>query len=58
MPIFEYECEKCGEKFEYFQWAGEDAASLKCPKCGETKTKRVMSTFSKRDGSCAPRQSG
>jgi putative FmdB family regulatory protein len=45
MPIFEYECEKCGEKFEYFQWAGEDAASLKCPKCGETKTKRVMSTF-------------
>lgn len=58
MPIFEYQCEKCGEQFEYFHWADEDEESLKCPKCGSIEKKRVISSFSNRDGSCAPRQSG
>jgi putative FmdB family regulatory protein len=34
MPIYEYECEKCGDKFEYFLRWGGDEKNVKCPKCG------------------------
>ena len=60
MPIYEYECQKCGEKFEDFSWPDEDKKLLKCPKCGDDKVKRVISSFSKGyvDNSCAPRYYG
>ncbi|MGQ9609872.1 MAG: FmdB family zinc ribbon protein [bacterium] len=32
MPTYEYECEKCGNKFEVFQNIKE-APIKKCPKC-------------------------
>ncbi|MDD2200903.1 MAG: zinc ribbon domain-containing protein [Firmicutes bacterium] len=32
MPIYEYNCEKCG-KFEFLHGVGEGALAL-CPKCG------------------------
>ena len=32
MPIYEYQCEKCGEIFEIFQINGEEVEP-KCPKC-------------------------
>ena len=32
MPTYEYECEKCGNKFEVFQNIKEDPIK-KCPKC-------------------------
>ena len=59
MPIYEYECKECGEKFEYFNWSGEDEKFLKCPKCGAKQVKRLISSFSKGSGnSCAPSHSG
>ena len=60
MPIYEYECQKCGEKFEDFVWPGEDEKLLKCPKCGEEKPKKLISSISKKtgDSSCAPRHFG
>ena len=60
MPIYEYECEKCGEKFEAFQRPNEEDELLKCPKCHSAKAKRVLSAFNKghADNSCAPRRSG
>ena len=60
MPIYEYECQKCGEKFEYFHWFGEDEKLLKCPKCSDDKPRRVISPFSRGavDNSCGPRHFG
>jgi putative FmdB family regulatory protein len=33
VPIYEYECQKCGRKFEYMQSMSE-APKKKCEKCG------------------------
>ena len=32
MPTYDYECEKCGKRFEVFQKMS-DKPVLKCPKC-------------------------
>jgi putative FmdB family regulatory protein len=60
MPIYEYECKKCGNKFEFFHWSGEDEKLLKCPKCGDKSPRKLVSAFSRSSGgnSCAPRKSG
>jgi putative FmdB family regulatory protein len=47
MPMFEYRCAGCGERFERYE-AGRSAGheeKVACPKCGQTKTERVFSTF-------------
>ncbi len=41
MPIYEYQCERCGEIFEIFQINGEEVEP-KCPKCFG-RAKRVIS---------------
>ncbi len=46
MPIYEYECEKCGNKFEERRSVKDCDAELKCPKCGEHDTKRVFTAAS------------
>jgi putative FmdB family regulatory protein len=43
MPIYEFECEECGERFEELVAAGED--SVPCPACGSTRARRLMSGF-------------
>ncbi len=40
MPTYEYQCEKCGYKFERFQKMS-DKPIKKCPKCGGS-TKRLI----------------
>jgi putative FmdB family regulatory protein len=45
MPIYEYQCIKCGEKFEVRQSIGEDGAKLNCPKCNAGNPKRLFSSF-------------
>ena len=42
MPIYEYECEECGYKFEKFQ-AMKDDVIKKCPECGKN-VRRLIST--------------
>ena len=46
MPIYEYECAKCGNRFE--KLIRNMAADIpdKCPKCGAAKPKKVFSAFS------------
>lgn len=34
MPTYDYECSKCGHKFEHFQKMSDEPVS-KCPKCGK-----------------------
>ena len=45
MPIREYRCQKCLNKFETLLLSGEDEASLNCPKCGVGDIRRCMSVF-------------
>ena len=34
MPIYEYECISCGEKFELRRGITDSDSEIKCPKCG------------------------
>jgi len=40
MPTYEYECQKCGHRFEEFQ-SMKDAPLTKCPQC-KGKVKRLI----------------
>jgi putative FmdB family regulatory protein len=44
VPIYEYKCKSCGEKFEIFQFTYEDVNVI-CAKCGSEKIERLMSGF-------------
>jgi len=46
MPLYEYQCTQCGERFEVRQSIGEDGSTLCCPKCNAGKPKKLISTFS------------
>ena len=46
MPIYEYQCIQCNEKFEVRQSIGEDGSKLSCPKCHSPNLKRLISSFS------------
>ncbi len=46
MPIYEYECQICKERFEVLQKINEDNSQLLCPKCNAEKPKKVLSLFS------------
>jgi len=45
MPIYEYECRKCEERFEVLQKADETNDKVCCPKCGADKPERLLSAF-------------
>lgn len=45
MPIFEYLCKKCGNRFEKLQKGGADESNL-CPVCGSEEVKKELSLFS------------
>ncbi len=42
MPTYEYECEKCGERFEVFQKMSEEPLRF-CSHCNENSLRRVFS---------------
>lgn len=42
MPLYEFQCPRCGEKFEELCRASLD--SLPCPRCA-TESRKVLSTF-------------
>jgi len=45
MPIYEYRCESCAEKFEVLtRFAERDSAQV-CPACESTKTRVLVSSF-------------
>jgi putative FmdB family regulatory protein len=43
VPIYEFECESCGERFEELVAAGAESAP--CPACGSAATRRLLSGF-------------
>lgn len=48
MPIYEYECCDCCEKFETLVFRGDEA--VHCPKCNSDKARRVMSVCGFKSG--------
>ncbi|HSI32546.1 MAG: zinc ribbon domain-containing protein [Phycisphaerae bacterium] len=47
MPIYEYQCGACGEKFDKLvrTMSAADEPKTGCPKCGSAKTARALSVF-------------
>jgi putative FmdB family regulatory protein len=49
MPIYEYRCQECGEKFEKFVRSmnnpGPEVKWIRCPKCGGQKVEKLLSAF-------------
>ena len=43
MPVYEYRCESCSERFEEFISASAPAPP--CPSCGSSDVTRLLSTF-------------
>ncbi len=50
MALLDFECEKCGEKFEEIVKIS-DRDSVKCPKCGSKDIKQVFEGKCNRTGS-------
>lgn len=44
MPIYEYKCEMCGQVFSQLMMSS--TAEPKCPGCGSTKARKLISSFS------------
>lgn len=53
MPIYEYVCNQCGERFEKLLLARGSAEGITCPYCGSKETQKSVSAFAS-FGSCAP----
>ncbi|MBE0429939.1 MAG: zinc ribbon domain-containing protein [Thermoleophilia bacterium] len=47
MPIYEFCCRSCESRFEELVSAAiVDNGGVECPKCGSSKTERLLSAFS------------
>jgi putative FmdB family regulatory protein len=46
VPIYEFECRSCGERFEELvgSHVGVDTADLRCPECASAEIERLTST--------------
>jgi putative FmdB family regulatory protein len=44
MPIYEFECERCGERFE--ELVAASVSSVACPACRSERTRRLISAVS------------
>ena len=52
MPLYEYQCEKCGKVFELLRRMSKSDRGVECPACHSTRVDRKFSTFS--SGGCGP----
>ena len=57
MPIYEYRCDSCGDKFEKLVRRSEDVIEAGCPSCGQKHLQQEYSTFAARAGAGSPGQS-
>jgi putative FmdB family regulatory protein len=56
MPIYEYLCQSCGNKFEKLVRRTDDVLESGCPSCGQKHLQQEYSTFAARatSGSASP----
>jgi putative FmdB family regulatory protein len=50
MPIYEYRCESCTEKFEVLTKFAERDTTQVCPACESTRTRVLVSSFARVGG--------
>ncbi len=51
MPIFEYECDKCGTLFEELVMSA--AQKVACPSCGSADIEKLVSRIAKSCSGCS-----
>jgi putative FmdB family regulatory protein len=56
VPIYEYTCGSCKNKFEHLARTMSGGAKVKCPGCGSPETARSLSVFAVSSG--GPKSSG
>ncbi|GIV15403.1 MAG: hypothetical protein KatS3mg022_0838 [Armatimonadota bacterium] len=44
MPIYEFRCKGCGQKFER-RLSSADVSGVTCPQCGSSEVSRLISLF-------------
>ncbi|MFC2039348.1 zinc ribbon domain-containing protein [Chloroflexota bacterium] len=56
LPIYEYECSRCGERFELWRSMADSDSDTSCPKCGAENVRKAFSLFatSFSGNACAP----
>lgn len=63
MPLFEFRCQECEERFEELLRRSDDTDDVTCPSCGSRKVEKLQSGFAAHTGSssssastgCSPR---
>ena len=45
MPMFEYVCRACGERFEELRSARDEGPGPLCPECGSEQVVKLVSAF-------------
>lgn len=45
MPVYEFACKTCGQRFEEFTWSSADDNGATCPSCGGSETRKLISVF-------------
>lgn len=55
MPVYEYECQRCGRLFDARRRIDESETGVACPTCGTQEAKRVFSRFAspRSDSGCS-----
>ncbi len=57
MPIYEYRCERCEERFEQLVPLRAERPAVTCPRCGTREIRKQMSTFATTESSRSAKQS-
>ena len=61
MPLYEFECQECGARFENLVLKASEKTEVKCPVCGSRTLEELLSSFastSSTSGNCAPSGGG
>jgi len=45
MPIYEYRCDACGERFEKLRRMQDSDQGVACPRCASEEIERLLSSF-------------
>ena len=56
MPMYEYRCRKCSERFEMLRRMTDADRDVECPQCRSDEVERLLSAFSA--GGCGSSGSG
>jgi putative FmdB family regulatory protein len=46
MPVYDYRCEECHGLYDVYHKGKEIAGDIRCPVCGSTRSKKLMSVAS------------